>query len=101
MKKLSFRTFIHKIGRKRILTLILLIIITGGVVAVYNINWWKTIISGISIENITPFLEHDGRYFTIEVKASGNVGVDIGDIYINQTKIVTYTLDRSHLEPNG
>ncbi|MCK5625439.1 hypothetical protein KAI11_01135 [Candidatus Bathyarchaeota archaeon] len=97
---MSLKTFIRKVGRKRILTLILLIIIIGGVVAVYTINWWKTIISGISIENITPFLEHDGRYFTIEVKASGNVEVDIGDIYINQSKIVTYTNFSPHLEPN-
>jgi hypothetical protein len=72
----------------------------GGVVSVYNLNWWNTIVSGISIEKITPFLDQGGRYFTIEVKASGNVNVEIADIYINQVKIVPYTHFSQELQPN-
>ena len=75
-------------------------IMIGGVVSVYNLNWWNTIVSGISIEKITPFLDQGGRYFTIEVKASGNVNVEIVDIYIDQVKIVPYTHFSQELQPN-
>ena len=97
---MSFKDLIHKTGRKKILTLILLAIIIGAVVSIYNLNWWNTIVSGVSIEKITPSLKHDGRYLTITVTASGNIEVDIADIYINQLKIATYTIDTRRLDPN-
>ncbi len=56
--------------------------------------------SEIEIEQITPVLKQDGRYITLKVKAVGHGEVDIADIYVDQIKIVTYTPNQSHLEPN-
>ncbi len=56
--------------------------------------------SEIEIEQITPVLKQDGRYFTLKVRALGHGEVNIADIYVNQIKIVTYIPNPSHLEPN-
>ncbi len=100
MKILSFSTHIRQIGRKRVFTIIVLLIIISVVASIYNYDWLKTIKSGISIEKIETVLKEDGRYIKIQIKASRNLEVNIANIFINQSKIVTFTIDKQHLNPN-
>ncbi|MFQ6077366.1 MAG: hypothetical protein ACE5Z5_14770 [Candidatus Bathyarchaeia archaeon] len=102
------RSFLGKLTKattkKRVALYSLLVVILTAlsIVAVkYGYERWVQADTRISIEDAQFRLKPDGRYIDVRVRATGYYDVDISEIRINRSRVVTFTTSNDHLKPGS